>query len=36
MARSAVEHNEQVMIRVGFGESFEETLQALTIHPWQV
>jgi hypothetical protein len=36
MARSAVEHNEQLMIRVGFREPFEERLQAPTVHPWQV
>ncbi len=36
MARSTIEHDQQVMIGVGFGEPFEETLQALTVHPRQV
>src|SRR3712207_4565502 len=36
MAWSAVEHDEQVVVGVGFGELFEETLQAPTVHPGQV
>ena len=36
MARSAVEHNEQMVVGVGFGESVEETLQASCVHPGQV
>src|SRR3712207_5677009 len=36
MARSAVEYDEQMMIGVGFGELFEEALQAPTVHPRQI
>jgi hypothetical protein len=36
MARSTIEHDEQVVVRVGFGEPFEETLQAPTVHPRQI
>jgi hypothetical protein len=36
MARSTIEHDEQVVVRVGFGELFEETLQASSVHPWQI
>jgi hypothetical protein len=36
MARSAIEHDEQMVVGVGFGEPFEETLQAPTVHPGQV
>src|SRR5215212_1333326 len=36
MTRSTIEHNEQMMIGVGFGEPFEERLQAPTVHPWQI
>src|SRR5215208_325045 len=36
MTRGAVQHNEQMMLRVGFGELFEEYLQTSAIHPRQV
>src|SRR5215211_3906012 len=36
MTRGAVQHNEQMMLRVGFGELFEECLQTSAIHPRQV
>jgi hypothetical protein len=36
MARSSVEHDEQMVVGLGFGESFEETLQASSVHPRQV
>jgi hypothetical protein len=36
MARSAVEHDEQMVIGVGFGELFEERLQASTVHPQKI
>jgi hypothetical protein len=35
MARSTIEHDEQMVVGVGFGESVEETLQASSVHPWQ-
>src|SRR5215216_7321279 len=36
MAWSTVEHDEQMVVGVGFGELFEETLQASCVHPGQV
>ena len=36
MARSIIEHDEQMVAGVGFGELVEETLQASSIHPGQV
>ncbi len=36
MAWSAVEHDEQMVVGVGFRESVEETLQASCVHPGQV
>lgn len=36
MARSAIEHNEQMMVRIVFGEPFEETLQATAVHPRKI
>ncbi len=36
MARGTIEHDEQVMIGVGFGELIEESLQAPTVHPGQI
>jgi hypothetical protein len=36
MTRSTIEHNEQMMIGVGFGDLFEERLQASTVHPRKI
>ena len=36
MTWSTVEHEKKVMIRVGFGELVEETLQASTVHPRKI
>jgi hypothetical protein len=36
MARGTIEHDEQMVVGIGFGESFEESLQALTVHPRQI
>src|SRR5919199_2832180 len=36
MTRGAIEHNEQMMLGVGFRELFEEYLQTSAIHPRQV
>src|SRR5215217_9251583 len=36
MTRSTIEHDEQMMIGVGFGEPFEERLQASTVHPRKI
>jgi hypothetical protein len=36
MARSTIEHDEQMVLGIGFGEPFEETLQASSVHPWQI
>ena len=35
MAWSTIEHDEQIVLGVGFGESVEERLQAPTVHPGQ-
>src|SRR5688500_16653734 len=36
MARSAVEHDEQMVVGVGFGKLVKEALQASCVHPGQV
>jgi hypothetical protein len=36
MARSTIEHDEQMVIGIGFGELVEETLQAPAVHPRQI
>jgi hypothetical protein len=36
MARSTIEHDQQMVVAVGFGELFEETLQASTVHPGKI
>src|SRR5918995_4585944 len=36
MARGTIEHEEQMVVGVGFREPFEETLQASCVHPGQV
>src|SRR5215203_854497 len=36
MAWGTIEHQEQMVLGVGFGEPFEERLQAPTVHPWQI
>ena len=36
MARSTIEYDEQMVLGVGFGDLFEERLQAPTVHPWQI
>jgi hypothetical protein len=36
MARSTIEHDKQMVLRIGFREPFEETLQAPTVHPRKI
>src|SRR5919202_2635762 len=36
MARSTIEHDEQMVVGVGFGELFEESPQASTVHPGKI
>src|SRR3712207_2558400 len=36
MARSAVEHDERMVVGVGFGKLVKEALQASCVHPGQV
>ena len=36
MTRSTIEHDEQMVLGVGFGDLFEERLQALTVHPRKI
>src|SRR5215210_2822112 len=36
MARSTIEHDEQMVLGVGFGELFEETLQTSSVHPRKI
>ena len=36
MTRSTIEYDEQMMIGVGFGDLFEERLQAPTVHPRKI
>src|SRR5215207_1032349 len=36
MTRSTIEHDEQMVLGVGFRELFEERLQAPTVHPWKI
>src|SRR5215204_6449083 len=36
MAWGPIEHQEQMVLGVGFREPFEERLQAPTVHPWQI
>jgi hypothetical protein len=36
MARSTIEYDEQMVLGVGFGDLFEERLQAPTVHPRKI
>jgi hypothetical protein len=36
MAWGTIEHNEQMVLGVGFGDLFEERLQAPTVHPRKI
>jgi hypothetical protein len=36
MTRSTIEHDEQMVLGVGFGDLFEERLQAPTVHPRKI
>jgi hypothetical protein len=36
MTRSTIEHDEKMVLGVGFRDLFEERLQAPTVHPWKI